>query len=492
MLHRRSPFLAILAASVLWPAQALPAPEAPPDPTKAAKPATSMVDLPFVVSKLANGLTVLVHEDHTLPEVATNIVYRVGSKDEQAGRTGFAHLFEHLMFMGTQRAPAKAFDEWMEAAGGSNNAWTSNDFTDYHEHGPSTLLPLFLWLEADRLETLGRQIDQPKLDLQREVVRNERRQSVENRPYGKVELRLPELMYPESHPYHHPVIGSHQDLEAAGVEDVRSFFDQHYVPAQASLAIAGDVKASDAAALAEKYLGVVHREPTGAVSATIEPLPLPKLGKVVRETIGDKVELTKIIFAYHSPAHFQPGDAELDILASVLSSGKTSRLYKTLVYDKAMAQTVEATQESMILSSTFNVEILLRPGVSPEAVEKVVDSILQQVTTKAPSEEELQRAKNQIAFDFVNRLQSIEARAQLLNMYWAEKGDPGYIHEDLARYERATSADILAQAKKTLTADSRVILTVVPEGGGKTEGGAKPEPAGHPAPATPATTGAAR
>jgi predicted Zn-dependent peptidase len=477
----------MLAASALWPAQALAAPEPTSDTPKTATTAsTSSVDLPFSQTKLSNGMTVVVHEDHTLPQVATNIVFRVGSKDEQPGRTGFAHLFEHLMFMGTKRAPAKAFDQWMESSGGSSNAWTSSDFTDYHEHGPSTLLPLFLWLEADRLETLGQQIDQPKLDLQREVVRNERRQSIENRPYGKVELRLPELLYPESHPYHHPVIGSHADLEAATVEDVRKFFDQHYVPAQSALVIAGDVRASDVNALAEKYFGVVHREAPGNLAVT-GPMPPPPLGKVVRETIEDKVEMTKIIMAYHSPAHFQPGDAELDILASVLSSGKTSRLYKTLVYDKAMAQSVDATQDSSLLSSIFTVEVLVRPGVSAEAVEKLTDAVLAQVTAKPPTEEELTRAKNQIRFDFVDRLQSIEARARLLNMYWAEKGDPGYIHEDLARYERATADDVLAQAKKTLTPTSRVVLTVVPAGSN-----AKAGPNGKPAPAGPRPAGAAR
>src|SRR5215471_7234253 len=215
------------------------------------------LDLPYQEAKLPNGLTIIVHEDHLLPQVATNIIYRVGSKDEQAGRTGFAHLFEHLMFMGTKRAPLKAFDEWMESAGGTNNAWTSSDFTDYHEAGPSTLLPLFLWLEADRLDELGHEIDQPKLDLQRDVVRNERRQSIENRPYGKVELRMPELMYPESHPYHHPVIGSHADLEAASVRDVRAFFERHYVPSNAALVVAGDVNASDVKDIAQRYFGFI-------------------------------------------------------------------------------------------------------------------------------------------------------------------------------------------------------------------------------------------
>ncbi len=423
------------------------------------------LELPFEQSKLPNGLTVIVHEDHLLPQVATNLIYRVGSKDEQAGRTGFAHLFEHLMFMGTRRAPTKAFDQWMESAGGSNNAWTSSDFTDYHEAGPSTLLPLFLWLEADRLETLGREIDRPKLDLQRDVVRNERRQTIENRPYGKVELRLPELMYADAHPYHHPVIGSHADLEAASVKDVRSFFEQHYVPGNAALVIAGDVRAGEAKELAQRYFGFIPSPPPERAPKSTSPLPATKLDKVVRETIEDQVEMTKVIMTFHSPAHFEPGDAELDILAAVLSSGKTSRLYKSLVYEKALAQSVEAAQESSILSSIFNIEIMLRPGVSPEAVEKVTDALLTDVITKPPSDEELARAKNQIAFDFVDRLQSIAARARLLNMYWAEKGDPGYVVKDMARYDQATAQGVLAQAQKTITLNSRVILRVVAAGG---------------------------
>jgi predicted Zn-dependent peptidase len=429
-----------------------------------AHPASSL-DLPYEQSKLPNGLTVIIHEDHLLPQVATNIIYRVGSKDEQAGRTGFAHLFEHLMFMGTRRAPSKAFDEWMEAAGGSNNAWTSSDFTDYHELGPATLLPLFLWLEADRLETLGREIDQPKLDLQRDVVRNERRQTIENRPYGKVELRLPELMYPDSHPYHHPVIGSHADLEAAGVKDVRSFFDQHYVPANAALVIAGDVRAAEAKELAQRYFGFIPSPPPESAANQPKPLPIPKLDKVVRETIEDHVEMTKIVMAFHSPAHFEPGDAELDLLGSILSSGKTSRLYKSLVYEKALAQSVSAVQESSVLSSIFTVEIMVRPGVSPDTVEKATDALLADVIAKPPTNEELQRAKNQIAFDFVDHLQSIAARARLLNMYWGEKGDPGYVNKDLARYEQSTREGVLAQAQKTITLNGRVVLRVVPPGG---------------------------
>jgi zinc protease len=427
------------------------------------RPAWSL-ELPFEQTKLPNGLTVIVHEDHVLPVVATNLLYRVGSKDEHPGRTGFAHLFEHLMFMGTKRAPTKMFDAWMEAAGGQNNASTSSDWTDYHESGPSTLLPLFLWLEADRLQTLGGEIDKAKLDLQRDVVRNERRQMTENRPYGKVELRLPELMYPESHPYHHPIIGSHADLEAASVEDVRSFFHEHYAPDNAALVVAGDVKAAEVKDLAQRYFGFIPARKSDQPPRRVEraSVTMPALDKVVRETLEDRVEMTKIVMAFHSPAKFEPGDAELDLLGSILSTGKTSRLYKTLVYEKSLAQAVSASQDSTSLSSLFTIEILVRPGVSPDVVEKATDAILAEVIAKAPTDAEVRRAKSEVSFAFVDRLQSVTARARLLNIYWYEKGDPGFVNQDLARYEKATAEGILAQAKKTLTLGARVVVRVVP------------------------------
>src|SRR5277367_3206438 len=213
------------------------------------------VAIPNTTSKLANGLTVILHEDHALPIVTVNVAYHVGSRFEEPKRTGFAHLFEHLMFMGTRRAPTKAFDAWMEQAGGQNNAWTAEDRTDYFDIAPSTALPLLLWLEADRMRDLGPLIDQAKLDLQREVVRNERRQSIENRPYGVEELMLPKLIWPDAHPYHHPVIGSHEDLEAASVADVKQFFATWYDPSNASLVVAGDFDAQQAKALIDKNFG---------------------------------------------------------------------------------------------------------------------------------------------------------------------------------------------------------------------------------------------
>jgi zinc protease len=422
------------------------------------------LDLPFKKSKLDNGLTVIVHEDHTLPTVAVNLVYRVGSRDEEVKRTGFAHLFEHLMFMGTRRAPPKRFDEWMEAAGGANNAWTSEDLTDYHEHGPPGALGLLLWLEADRLEGLGREIDKAKLDLQRDVVRNERRQSYENVPYAKVELRMPELLWPESHPYHHTVIGSHEDLEAASVEDVRRFFDKYYVPSNAALVVAGDVKPGEVDAAVKQLFGSI---PAGTRPVRAEAKMPPRLGKVVRETMEDRVELAKIVMTFHAPARFAPGDAELDLFAAVLATGKSSRLYKTLVYDKPLAQSVSAAQSSNDLVSTFTIEVVARPGVSLDDLEKAIDAVLADAVSRPPADDEMRRAKSRYEHAFVSRLQSIEARAQLLAMYEVATGDPGFVDKDLGRYRAATAATVFDWAKKTVTLGERVVVRVVPKDASK-------------------------
>lgn len=429
----------------------------------------SALDLAYTKSKLANGLTVILHEDHALPIVAVNLAYRVGSRFEERGRTGFAHLFEHLMFMGTERAPAKMFDKWMEDEGAWNNAWTSEDLTDYFDVGPTHAAPLLLWLEADRLSSLGRDITQAKLDAQREVVRNERRQTSENTPYGKVELRLPELLYPPGHPYHHPVIGSHEDLQAASVEDVRQFFSRWYVPNNASLVIAGDFESAPLMARIERDFAWI---PKGEVPAPPAATPAP-LTQVVQETLTDNVALPKIVMAWHSPAHFAPGDAELDLLASVLEHGKTSRLYKALVYDKKLAQEVSASQNSRDLGSYFSVEAVARPGVDLKALQQAMDEELARVARDAVTADELSRAKNQFETGFVSRLQSVQARASMLNLYEQWTGDPGFADKDLERYRRATAAGLLATAKTYLGPSGRVILTVVPRAPAAGAGGGK-------------------
>jgi predicted Zn-dependent peptidase len=432
----------------------------------AAQQVAPQVKIPFTKSTLPNGMTLILSEDHTVPQVDVNTSYSVGSRMERAGRTGFAHLFEHLMFMGTQRAPRGAFDSWMEGAGGRNNAWTAEDRTDYFDVAPAVALPLLLWLEADRMRDLGPLIDQEKLDLQRDVVLNERRQSIENRPYGTAELQLPELLWPEGHPYHHPVIGSPTDLKAASVTDVREFFSTWYDPADASLVVAGDFDAQQARSLVEQYFGrIPTRGKPAEVSAAGSAAPAEwktTLTSIKRLTVPDNVELPKVILAWQSPRHFGPGDAEMDLLASVLSSGKASRLYKALVYDQKIAQSVEASQESRVLASDFVVEAIVRPGVDPAKVEKAVLEQVANVTQAPVTLAELDRARNGYEMAFVDRLQSVAERASLLNMYQAETGDPGFVQQDLDRYRKATPADLLAYAKKVLLPDALVVLTIVP------------------------------
>lgn len=435
----------------------------------AVRPAAADVSIPFVKSKLSNGMTVILHESHAVPQVVVNINYDVGSRYEVKGRTGFAHLFEHLMFMGTQRVPTKMFDLWMEGAGGWNNAWTSNDRTDYYDVGPPSSLPLLLWMEADRLKDLGPLMTLEKLNAQREVVRNERRQRSENTPYGKVELRLPELMYPEGHPYHHPVIGSHADLEAATVDDVKAFFAQNYDPANASIVVAGDFDPATVKAQVDRLFGGLPtrgapKDP-GAPGFSDEKTTLTS---TVRETIQDDVELEKLVIAWQSPKHLTKADAELDLVATALATGKASRLYKSLVYEQKIAQSVEATQDSGFLGSRFVVDVMARPGISLDRIEAAVEKELEAIRKAPLSDDELTRAKNLVETGFVTRLESLQQRAGLLNMYQAETKDPGWAQKDLERYRGATKESIKDTVNKVMLPNARVVLRVVPKkGGGK-------------------------
>ncbi|MEQ9324043.1 MAG: pitrilysin family protein [Polyangiaceae bacterium] len=416
--------------------------------------------IPHQVRKLDNGLTVIFHEDHRQPLVVVNLNVNVGSRDEPAKRTGFAHLFEHLMFMGTQKVPEKMFDAWMEAEGGWNNAWTSNDRTDYYDVAPSHALPLLLWMEADRFGTLGSQIDQAKLDTQRGVVRNERRQQVENTPYGKAELELPGLLFPVGHPYHHPVIGSHEDLEAASVNDVREFFADNYVAPNLSLVVAGDFDADATMALVEKHFGTLPKKDRAERPT---PAPVAELTGVVRKEMQDRVTLPKLVMAWLSPALYAPGDAELDLLSEIMTEGKASRLYKALVYDQKIAQNVAAYQGSMALRSHFNVEIVARPGVTLEQLERAVDAELDRLRAEPVTAAELSRAKNQYEASFVRRMQALSTRAAMLNGYFASKGQPDWTAQDLKRYLDPTTADLMRVARDVLDPERRVILHILPK-----------------------------
>ncbi len=408
--------------------------------------------------KLPNGMTVILHEDDSLPMASVNLWYRVGAKDEPKGRSGFAHLFEHLMFMGTRRAPGSQFDDLMEAAGGWSNASTSEDRTNYFELGPSSLLPTLLWLEADRLEDLGREMTHAKLDKQRAVVRNERRQSYENQPYGMAELRVFEEMFPQGHPYHIPVIGTHEDLEAATVGDVKNFFKAYYLPRNASLVVAGDFDSKKIKPLVGKLFGTLPpgREPTYRQAAPV------KLDKVKRVAMKDAVQFDKTIMVYHSPKHYARGDAEMDLAAAILTDGISSRLYQALIYKNKLAIDVSAHQSSMMLGSLFRIEATAKPGVSLDRIEKVIDDVVAKFIKDGPTEDELARQKAKIEYGMVTRLQSIMSKADKLNQYEFHFGEPNSFQRDLDRYRKATATGVQKVAAKVLTPNARLILRVTP------------------------------
>jgi predicted Zn-dependent peptidase len=406
---------------------------------------------------LKNGLTVILHVDRSSPLVAVDLWYHVGSKDEVPGRTGFAHLFEHLMFMGSRHAPYPAFDTIMESWGGHNNGTTSNDRTNYYEIGPRNLLETFLWLEADRLATLPDVITDEELERQRKVVLNERRQSYENRPYARAELAIPEAMYAPEHPYHWPTIGSHEDLEAATVADVRAFFERFYRPSNASLVVAGDFEPAVARALVERYFGWQPR---------LEPPPRPdrpapaRLDAEVAITLTDRVQLPRVRLAWHTPALFAPGDADLDLAAHVLAGGKSSRLYRSLVFEQRIAQDVFAYQGSQQLGSMFQVGATAKPGRDLPEIVRAVDAEIERLAGEGPTDGELARARNTHLADFYKSLDHLQTRADLLNHYQHVLGDADGVGRDVARYEQATKAsvrDAFAQAMSGHRLDLRVL-----------------------------------
>jgi predicted Zn-dependent peptidase len=416
-------------------------------------------DVPYEKYKLPNGMTVILHEDHTLPTAAVNLWYRVGSKDEPTHRTGFAHLFEHLMFMGTKRVPNGSFDQIMESGGGDNNASTSSDRTNFFSKGPARLLPTLLWLDAERLEDLGRNMTKEKVDKQRDVVRNELRQSYENAPYGKADLQVQELMYPVGHPYHIPVIGTHEDLEAATAQDVRDFFATFYVPNNCSLVVAGDFDPAKTKPLIAELFGTIARggEPLHRTAGPV------KVDHVIRATVMDSVQLPRLSFAYHSPAGFQDGDAEMDLVASVLTSGNTSRLYKRLVYDEKLCTSVSASQSSEQLGSLFRIDVTPNDGADLDQVEKIVDEEIARFLESGPTPAELERQKASFELGKLTRLQSVEAKADELNEYEYYWGEPNSFKRDLDRYRNATPEKVRDWARTVLTKDARLIMRVVRE-----------------------------
>ncbi len=419
--------------------------------------------LAFSQFKLDNGLTVYVHEDHTVPVVALSVWYHVGSRDEVTGKTGFAHLFEHMMFQGSAHVADKMHFKYIQEAGGTANGTTNTDRTNYFETLPSNFLETGLWLESDRMGYLLSTLTKDKLDNQRDVVRNEKRQNYDNRPYGMASKAIFENVYPPSHPYHHLTIGEHEDLERATVDDVTAFFKRYYSPANATLAIAGDVDVETAKRLCQKYFGSLPS--TAAPARAAKAPPQPVLASEKRVALEDRVALERVYLVWPSPAMFTPGDAELDLLASVLG-GKSGRLYKRLVYDARLAQSVEVSQESAPLSSQFEVVVTMKPGHKAAEVLPIVDEELVNATKEVVTAAELDKARNEYEAQFVLALMSGQRRADVLNRYAYFAGDPGFIDKDLERYRAATSDAIRAWAQKTIV-PGRVVVTVSPKAGAK-------------------------
>ena len=412
---------------------------------------------------LPNGLQVLLHEDHSTPIVAVNTWYHVGSSNEQIGRTGFAHLFEHIMFMGSQHVPVGAFDNWLEAAGGNNNGSTNQDRTNYYEIVPSNALPLALWLDADRMGWLLPTMDLPKLDLQRDVVKNERRQNYDNVPYGRAYETILAALYPKSHPYSWPTIGSMADLSSASLENVKDFFRTYYAPNNATIAIAGDFDRDSVKTWIQRYFAQIPRGPAEPMQRTAPGVVLARDTAVVLE---DRVQLPRVYYAWHTVKAFAPDDAALDVLAFILAGDRSSRLYKRLVYDLQVAQRVSAFQNGGRLDGIFQLDATPKEGRAPSEIAKLIDAEIAAMAKSGPTPREVQRAQNTLRANFLDQLASVLGKADQLNYYNYFVGTPDYVQQDAARYDQVTASDVQRVAARYLEA-KKVILTVVPAG--KTE-----------------------
>jgi zinc protease len=419
------------------------------------------IDLPFTKRTLHNGLDVIVHEDHHVPVVAVNVWYHVGSKDERPGRTGFAHLFEHLMFEGSEHHNAGYFPP-LQQAGALLNGSTNTDRTNYWEVVPTSAVDLALWMESDRMGYLLPALTRERFETQRDVVLNERRQNYENRPYGMAMMAITAALFPPDHPYHWMTIGAADDIRAMQLEDVQAFFRTYYHPANASLVIAGDIETAQAFDLSEHYFGELPAaQPPARVTAT------GALAQERRLLLEDRIELPRVYLAWHSPAMFADGDAEMDLLADLLANGKTSRLYRTLVYESRMAVDVSAYQSSRELGSFFLLVATAAPGRSLTDIVVAIDTELERVASGGPTDDEMERSAAQAEAHFLYRLQTVGGfggKSDQLNAYNVLRGDPAFFGADLERYRRASKESVRAAAERHLRADRRVLLSIVPRG----------------------------
>lgn len=447
------PTTLLATCALLWPALA-GAEKQPPSPGQP----PPEISIPYERYELANGLEVLLHVDRAVPVAHVELWYHVGSKDEEPGRTGFAHLFEHMMFQGSKHWDDEFFNA-LSAYGAQINGTTNTDRTNYFETVPSHVLERALWLEADRMGTLLDVLTKEKLDNQRDVVRNERRQNYENRPYGEVWKALAEGVWPAWHPYHHLTIGTHEDLEAATLDDVKAFFARWYVPNNATLVVAGDFDVAQTRQWIERYFGGIQRGAEPRPPTRIEcPPPAARTVELV-----DDVQLSKVVFAWQSPAMHAPGDAELDVLSLLLTDGKSSRLQNRLVLTDRLAKDVSAAQYSDQYGSIYAIDVTVAPGHTVEEVQAAITEEVERLLKDGPTAAELERARNQWKKGFYQRLEGVAGKASLLQMYNHYLGEPGAVGRDLQRYLAVTQDALLEHARRTLKAEHRVTIVVRPE-----------------------------
>ena len=417
--------------------------------------------LPIDTFRLENGLFVTLSEDHTAPIVAVNLWYHVGSANERAGRTGFAHLFEHMLFQGSANVEANEHFELVQRAGGTLNGSTWLDRTNYYETVPSNQLALALWLEADRMGRLLPAMTQQKLDTQRDVVKNERRWSVDNQPYGTWWEKLPALAFPSEHPFHHSLIGSMEDLSAASLEDIAQFFATYYTPDNAVLSIAGDFDPAEARRLVDEYYGPISR---GTNRPPLPPMDVPPtFGESRREVVNDAVMLPRLYLAFRSPVFGSDAYYAASVCGAILGMRRGSRLHRALVRDRQIA--AEATAFTFDLpkgSDLLVVDVTARPEVDPETLEREVATEIDALHTGGVTDAEVERAVALIETDFISSMQSAGERADKLSMFATYFGDPSLLNEQVDRYRRVTARDVNAFVTQRLGRDNRASLLYIP------------------------------
>ncbi|HET9756090.1 MAG TPA: pitrilysin family protein [Candidatus Limnocylindrales bacterium] len=425
-------------------------------------PTTPVPTVTFSDERIANGLRLIVAEDHLAPVVAINVWYDVGSKHEQPGKTGFAHLFEHVMFQGSKHVAKAEHIALIQAAGGTMNGTTWLDRTNYFETLPSHELDLGLWLEADRMATLLDALSQENLDNQREVVKNEKRWSYDNRPYGSWQEKLQAHLFPPEHPYHHSTIGSMADLDAASLDDVKAFFRTYYAPNNAVLSVVGDVETAAVRASVERYFGEI---PANSSIPPLGDLSLPPtLGHEVREIVNDRVPLPRIYFGFRAPIYGDPRLDALEVAGQILAGGKGSRLHRRLVREERIAQDVALFTLGFIGGASVSAGwATVRPGISVDRVERAFHEELERLAVEPVSQDELARAFALIEADELGALQRVEERADRLSMYATLFDQPALINEMLGRYLSVTPEAILEVAAATFRPDNRLVLTYLPE-----------------------------